>query len=136
MNPIFVDTSAFVALVDRVDRGHAAAKQFLRKLARAHRPLLTSTYVVDEVLTLIRMRLGHEVAVEVGERLLQTQWCRVVDVGEETRLAAWHLFVRYDDQPFSFTDCTSLALMHAMDVPEAFTFDRRDFGAAGFVVRP
>jgi len=68
--------------------------------------------------------------------VLRRQWCRVVDVSEDTRTAAWQLFVRYADQLFSFTDCTSFALMRAMKIDEAFTFDRRDFGAAGFVVLP
>ena len=63
---------------------------------------------------------------------MQTRWCRVVDAGDDTREAAWQLFVRYDDHLFSFTDCTSFALMHAMSLQQAFTFDRDDFAAAGF----
>ncbi len=134
MTPIFVDTSGFVALVDRATVATAPPRD--GSLARGRRPLLTSTYVVDELLTLVRMRLGHALTVEVGEKLLQTHWCRVVDVSEDTQLAAWHLFVRYDDQPFSFTDCTSFALMRAMGIGEAFTFDRRDYSAAGFLPLP
>lgn len=34
------------------------------------------------------------------------------------------------------TDCTSFALMRSMGIDEAFTFDRRDFQAAGFTVVP
>ena len=136
MSPIFVDTGAFVALVDGKDGNHRSARRFLRHLARTRRPLLTSTYVVDELLTLVRMRLGHPPAVQIGERLLKTRWCRVLDVGEETRAAAWDIFVRYEDQLFSFTDCTSFALMRAMSVEQAFAFDRRDFGAAGFAALP
>ena len=131
-----MDTSALFALADRRDRNHGAAKQRLRRLARARRDLVTSTYVVDEVLTLVRYRLGHPPAVTIGERLLQTRWLRVVEVSDEVRLAAWQLFVRHADQLFSFTDCTSFALMHAMGLREAFTFDRRDFAAAGFVAIP
>ncbi len=47
------------------------------------------------------------------------------------RDAAWQLFVRYHDHVFSFTDCTSFALMRAMSLEEAFTFDRGDFATAG-----
>jgi len=63
---------------------------------------------------------------------MQTRWCRVVDVGDDTREAAWQLFVRYDDHLFSFTDCTSFALTHAMSLQQACTFDRDHFAAAGF----
>ena len=63
---------------------------------------------------------------------MQTRWCRIVEVGEDTREAARGPFVRYHDHVFSFTDCTSFALMRAMGVLEAFTFDRDDFATAGF----
>ena len=133
MTPVFVDTSAFVALVDRRDRNHAAAKRILKQIARQKRQLMTSTYVIDETLTLVRLKVGHGVAVKFGEGLASTNWCRTLDVPEDTRAAAWQIFVRYDDQDFSFSDCTSFALMHAMGLLDAFTFDGSDFRAAGFV---
>ena len=136
MSSIFVDTGAFVALVDRRDRRHRLARRFLRLLARTSRPLVTSNYVVDEALTLVRVRVGHAQAVQLGERLLKSSWCRVLEVGEDVQTAAWELFVRYDDQVFSFTDCTSFALMRSMGLADAFTFDRSDYAAAGFTARP
>jgi uncharacterized protein len=136
MKSTFIDTSAFVALVDRKDRNHAAAKRTLRTLAKTHTPLVTSTYVADEAITLVRMRLGHAAAVKAGEALLRSRWCRLLDVDTSTRESAWNIFVRYDDHVFSFTDCTSFALMRAIETDEAFTFDRSDFSAAGFAVIP
>jgi predicted nucleic acid-binding protein len=136
VNSVFVDTSAFVALADKRDRQHPSAKRFFRQLARKRRPLVTSTYVADEVITLARYRLGHAVAVGVGDAIFGSAWCRLLDIEDELRASAWTLFTRYQDQEFSFTDCTSFALMRALDISEAFTFDRRDFAAAGFVPLP
>ena len=136
MNSIFVDTSGFVALSDKRDHHHARAKRFFRLLARTRRPLVTSTYVADEVITLVRMRIGHRVAVQVGNAILGSRWCRMLDVEEELRSSAWTLFTRYKEQEFSFTDCTSFAIMRALEIVEAFTFDRRDFAAAGFSAVP
>lgn len=136
MRPIFVDTSAFAALAHRKDRNHAQAKRFLKTLGRQRRPLVTSTYILDELFTLLRMRCDHAVAVEMGDKLAQTRWCRVVDVVDDTRVAAWQIFVRYSDQIFSYTDCTSFALMHGMELADAFTFDRTDFAASGFNALP
>jgi len=136
VNAIFVDTSGFVALADKRDQHHVRAKRFFRVLARTHKPLVTSTYVADEVTTLVRMHIGHGVAVEVGNAILGSRWCRMLDVDEEMRSSAWTLFTRYKDQEFSFTDCTSFAIMRALGLDEAFTFDRRDFAAAGFSVVP
>ena len=128
----FVDTSAFYALTDSKDQNHVAARRQLRAFLRERRALVTSTYVLDELFTLVRMRLGHRIAVKLGEELSKSRWCEVFEVSQETRLAAWQLFVRYDDQTFSFTDCTSFALMRTLELDIAFTFDRKDFRAAGF----
>jgi uncharacterized protein len=132
---VFIDTSAFVALVDRDDRNHARAKRYVKSLQKKARSLVTSTYVMDEAITLIRVRIDHATAVGFGERMQRTRWCRVIDIDESLRNAAWDLFVRYEDQLFSFTDCTSFALMRSMSVSDAFSFDA-DFAAAGFTRTP
>ena len=132
---IFIDTGAFLALVDEDDQHHVKAKRFVRTLPAKGRSLLTSTYVLDESITLIRMRIGHAAAANFGERLFRTRWCRVIDIDDVLRRAAWDLFLRYDDQVFSFTDCTSFALMHSMGVTDAFSFDG-DFSAAGMTRLP
>ena len=136
MTAIFVDTSAFYALADGQDRNHRSARKALSSLDHNGRDLVTTTYVVDEILTLVRYRLGHKRAVILGEKLMASEWCRVIEVSEGLRRSAWEIFVRHDDQSFSFTDCTSFAAMKAMRVDEAFTFDRRDFLAAGFTPLP
>ncbi len=52
---IFVDTSAWYASVVPTDPNHAAAAAWLKG---NQLPLLTTDYVVDEILTLLKMR-GH-----------------------------------------------------------------------------
>ncbi|HEX6273315.1 MAG TPA: type II toxin-antitoxin system VapC family toxin [Polyangiaceae bacterium] len=136
MTQVFIDTSAFVALTDKKDRNHSAAKRCVKTLARARQPLVTSTYVMDELITLVRMRLGHALALVAGQALLESRWCELVDIDEALRADAWSIFSTYSDQTFSFTDCTSFALMKSLGAEEAFTFDRQDFAAAGFRVIP
>ena len=97
MKAIFIDTSGFVALASKNDRNHVRAGRLLRSLARTRRPLLTSTYVTDEVITLVRMRIGHAVAVEIGRAILDSRWCRMLDIDEALRESAWNLFTRYAD---------------------------------------
>jgi predicted nucleic acid-binding protein len=136
VSPVFVDTSAFYALADKHDQNHSRARSALTVFSRKGRELLTTTYVVDETLTLVRYHLGHRQAVTMGHKIMESVWCRVVDISEELRQAAWEIFIRYSDQEFSFTDCTSFAAMRSMRVTDAFTFDRSDFGAAGFTALP
>jgi predicted nucleic acid-binding protein len=136
MKPVFIDTSAFVALANKKDKNHGSARRFLRSLVRNRRPLITSTDVADEVVTLVRMRMGHRVAVEVGEAIFESQWCRLLEIDSALRERAWTLFKRFDDQTLSLTDCTSFAMMQSLAIEDAFTFDRKDFAAVGFVPLP
>jgi predicted nucleic acid-binding protein len=47
----------------------------------------------------------------------------VLRVSEALESAAWQIFKRYNDKEFSFTDCTSFAIMRERDLREAFTND-------------
>jgi predicted nucleic acid-binding protein len=136
MTDLFVDTSAFYALADKKDTNHRRARTCLAALQRKGQALVTTTDVFDEIVTLVRYRLGHPAAVTLGDQLSGSSWCRVLEVTDDIRRGAWDIFVRYTDQAFSFTDCTSFATMRSMHLLDAFTFDRPDFAAAGFVVRP
>lgn len=117
---ILVDTSAYFALVDRSDRHHAAAVAFVRSNAV---PLATTDLIVVETLNLTRVRLGHSPAVRLGRRLRNPALTTVLKVAEQDMTRAWQLFQRYRDKEFSFTDCTTFALMERMRITTAFAFD-------------
>ncbi len=130
--PVFVDTSAWYAIVDRADRHHQAAVDFLNT-----RPLLiTSNFVIDETITLVRLHLGDRAAVIIGDKLWAGELALVVKVTEEDEQRAWHLFKRYSDKTFSFTDCTSFALMHRLRITRAFTFDHHFRQTGEFTLVP
>ena len=68
-------------------------------------------------------KLGHETARELGEELWAQKYANVVYISQADQRAAWEIFKRYDDKEFSFTDCTSFAVMERMGLLYAFTFD-------------
>src|SRR5436190_12538348 len=80
-------------------------KATLEELEKKQTALVTTTDVVDEIVTLVRYRLGHAAAITLGNRLLASSWCRLVEVTGEIHNAAWQIFVQYKDQSFSLTDC-------------------------------
>lgn len=133
---VFVDTSAFFAIENERDRHHTEAINARDELMARGEHLVTSDYVLDEVYTLIRMRVGHRDAVDFGESIRGSRFFRIEPVTTTDFEAAWRLFRRYDDKPFSFTDCTSFALMERLKISAAFAFDRnfQEFGR--FDVKP
>ncbi len=133
---IFVDTSAFVAVENRRDANHQTALKFKKESLNSGELLVTSDFVLDECLTLLRIRSGHGVAVSFGEAMLSSQLLRIERVTEDIFNSAWNLFRKYREQSFSFTDCTCFALMEHSGITTAFTFDE-DFRKYGkFLLKP
>lgn len=129
---MFVDTGGWYALVDARDPDHERVTQCIRE----HRGgLVTSNYVVDETLALTRYRLGWEVACRLGEPLRDGRLARVERVSARDEEAAWTIFSGYHDRPFSFTDCTSFALVDRMGLPVCLAIDD-DFRAFGLSCIP
>ncbi len=118
--PIFVDTSAWYALFDKNDSDHASAVKFKESLTHS---LVTTNYVVDETITLVKNRLSHKIAVEVGIKLWKEAIATLIRVTSSDEKKAWEIFVKYHDKGFSFTDCTSFAVMERLGIAEAFAFD-------------
>jgi len=117
---IFVDTGAWFAVFVPNDSDHSAADKWLDANTQ---PLFTTDYIIDELLTLLKVRGEFERALQLGENLLnesisQIEWVSATDVRD-----AWEVFRRHRDKGWSFTDCVSHAVMRRLGVRTAFSFD-------------
>ena len=130
-NKIFVDTSAWYAIIDKNDQDHAVAAT---KIQILDRPLVTSNYIFDEILTLLKAKLGFTVAVPFGQKLWNQEISALVRITEDDEERAWILFRQYDDKGFSFTDCTSFALMERLDINTVLAFDDHFIQYGKFVI--
>jgi len=136
---IFIDTSAWVAIEDRKDRNWKAAISFKDQLARERRGLVTSNYVLDETYTLLLLNVGYVRTVGFKRKLDSLRRygiLKVFWVDKEIEQAAQEIFERFNrDKEWSFTDCTSKAIMEREGIREVFAFDRH-FDQMGFIRRP
>ena len=135
---IFVDTSAFLAILNEKDNNHNAAKTFLEGIKNGKvrvKKIITSDYIIDETLTRIRYSVGHKEAVKWGKDILASRVVEKMEVGKEIFELAWEIFETYEDKKLSFTDCTSFALMKKRNVEKVFSFDK-DFETMGFSLMP
>ncbi|MCK4392996.1 PIN domain-containing protein [Candidatus Bipolaricaulota bacterium] len=129
---IFADTGGWYALVDESDPDHLRARDWFKQ---NRLPLITTDYILDEALTLLRTSLGHRTAVRFGEKLLASRLAQLISVTKEDKERAWEIFRRYDDKVLSFTDCTSFAVMERLGIDTAFTVDH-DFESLGYIMVP
>lgn len=128
----FADSSGWFALYVPTDPHHLDAARW--KKAR-RRPLITTDYVIDETLTLMRARGEYAVALDFGDDVFNARLGEVHYLTPAEIAAAWDVFRRYADKEWSFTDCTCKVVIEAAGVPEAFTFDHhfRQFGTVAVV---
>jgi predicted nucleic acid-binding protein len=135
MTSLFLDTSYLIAVESADDQHHKTAYAHWANLLKSPRRLVTSSYVLAEVVTLLNNRRSHSKAVELGNNLLSSRLFNVVHVNEELFYAAWRYFQKHKDKRYSMTDCVSFLLMKKLGITEALTFDRH-FVQAGFVRLP
>lgn len=128
----FVDTSAWVALIDQTDQHHKVADEFYHHFKQ---PFLTTNFIINETITLLRNKLSHELAAEAAHGLYGEKVAKLIRITTETERDALKLFEKYNDKTFSFTDCTSFVVMQNMDIKQAFTFDKH-FQQMGFTKVP
>jgi uncharacterized protein len=129
---IFVDTGAWYAGVVPDDDNHQVARQWLEGNVQ---PLLTTDYIVDETLTLLKMRGHAPLALKTGEALFAGELADIVLITETDIQKAWLTFRQFRDKDWSFTDCTSKVVMERLRVTQAFSFDHhfRQFGSIAVV---
>jgi len=135
---VFVDTSAWVALVYAGEAQHAAARECYQRLSQQGVSLATSDYVLDETLTLLRTRFGYVWAERfwnLVESAFQQGYIQLLRGDEAAWRDALGIFFQYRDQDFSFTDCTSFVLMRREGMDTVFAFDHH-FWVMGFTVEP
>jgi hypothetical protein len=132
---LFVDTAGWMMLADAADPLHGEAVAVRDRWLEGGGVFVSTDFVLDETLTLIRTRLGIDAAerwwnqVEGSPRL---SW-EPIDASRSERARRW--FFRWRDKAFSFTDCTSFVVMRERRLKVALTSDRH-FVQAGFETAP
>ena len=138
MSGIFVDTLAWYALADSTDTDHLLAQTANAELLDAGHTFVTTNFVLSETIILIRYHIHHAAAVrfwQLLQRMIDSGLVMLVRVDQEHEAAAWQIFEQYSDQAFSYTDCTSFAVMRTLDLTHVFTADHH-FATMGFTRVP
>ena len=122
MKAVFIDTSAFLAALDKGDKFHPAAANKWSALARGKPELWTTDYVRLESWSIIQRRLGAEAVM-----VFQDDWlplCKIHEVGPdgfERAAAQWRIAQRRN---LSLVDLTSFDAMRQLAIRTVFAFDQ------------
>jgi predicted nucleic acid-binding protein len=132
---LFVDSAGWMALADANDPAHDAARDARDRWLKDGGALVSSDYVMDETLTLLRVRLRLGAARQWWDQVaasarLRWEW---IDGERAEKARSW--FFQWSDKNFSFTDCTSFVIMKELRLRQALTTDKH-FEQAGFQILP
>ncbi|ERJ04560.1 PilT protein [Halorhabdus tiamatea SARL4B] len=136
--PLFIDTGAFYARFVGTAQRHDRATAVFEAIGTgevAYRPLYTSTYVLDELATLILSHRDHDAATAALERVRESP-TTVIQPDRADFDRTCEAFARYDDHEISLTDHMSGVLAADRDIEHVFTFDPDHFRTLEFTAVP
>ena len=121
---IFVDTSAYVAVLRRDDEHHQDASSVMQALQRQRATLVTTNFILAETYGMLLRYLGPQAARAFLEGIDRSRATLMVRAEERDEREARAILYRYTDKDFSLVDTISFAVMTRLGVTRAFTFDR------------
>jgi predicted nucleic acid-binding protein len=130
---VFIDTSAFYALLDRDDESHRKAKNSWADLLKNDDPLVTNNYVLVETFALIQHRLGMDAVRGFQNDILPL--VNIEFVVPELHRSGVSALLSASRRNLSLVDCVSFEMMRTLEVKIAFAFDPH-FKEQGFNTLP
>lgn len=138
MDSVFVDSSAWIAVVRSRDRRHEDAASHLEALVERGLPLATSSYVLSESATRLRYDEGLRTALlfrELTDKAVGDGLLRIVWVDREYHERGWEVLSQHESLKLSLCDGVTCAICEKLGIDEVFAFDE-DMRALGLQLGP
>jgi len=128
---IFIDTSAFYALLDRDDANNQKAMNVWTYLLGAEYTLVTSNYILVEAFALMQNRLGPAAVRGFQEDILPL--ITLEFVSPEMHRSGIAALLSASRRSLSLVDYISFELMRSSGIKSVFAFNKH-FREQGFVI--
>ena len=130
---IFIDTSGFIAVLDKGDACHARAAKTWVEILTSEETLVTTDYALVETCALVQNRFGMR-AIKVFQEdivpVLRIEW-----IDKAVHHAAMQVMLAAQRKKLSLVDCVSFETMRLLGLTTAFTLDKH-FKEQGFICLP
>ena len=118
---VFIDTSAFLAVLDADDKNHPKAKRRWEELISSENILISHNYILVETFALVQNRLGMAAIKVFNDDILpvvSVEW-----VSDSTHKTAVSSLITASRRKLSLVDCVSFETMRQLGIETAFAFD-------------
>ena len=131
IKPVFVDTSALIAIGNRRDNFHLLAREIKENLKQSNRSYVTTNAILLELGNAFSQTNLKPVAIQMIEAIHSSTKWNCINIGDIRMQEGFELFKRMKDKEWGLVDCTSIVVAKKMEVTEVFTTDHH-FEQAGF----
>jgi predicted nucleic acid-binding protein len=129
---VFVDTAAWIALLNRSDALRPRALEVMATLQQQKSNLVTTELVLLEVADALSAPRFRAKVVTFVDGLRKSGVTQIIPGGRDLLDAGWELYRQRPDKEWGLTDCTSFVVMEQQQITQAVTSDQH-FEQAGFV---
>ena len=121
-------------LIDPTQAYHACAANLYRSARHQGDKLITSNYILTELVALLTnpLHVPRAAIIAFIEGLKTSPYVEIVHVDASLDAQAWQLLTERVDKNWSLVDCASFVIMRYRNIMNAFTTDHH-FEQAGFV---
>lgn len=123
MLKVFVDTAAWVALLNTRDELHQTAQRQMQELQRQSTSLITTDFVLLELANMFSALPWRQQVIRFLDGLRRMPNLHIVSADSVLLSQGWNLFRNRADKEWSLTDCTSIFVMQIEQIQSAFTSD-------------
>jgi predicted nucleic acid-binding protein len=128
---VFVDTSGLFALLVQNDHMHIRARENFSYFAEQNAQLVTSSFVLVEIIALLQRRIGLAPVHDFNAKILPL--LDVIWVNNKWYTRAMQRLFAQNNRNVSLVDCLSFEIMDSLEIKYAFAFDRH-FEENGFTI--
>jgi hypothetical protein len=133
MAEIFVDTVAWLALINTNDALHESARQIMGQWRDQQVRLTTTEFILLEVADALCAPSLRAQTIRFIAGLRRMPILEIIPVSERLFDEGWTLYCQRSDKSWGLTDCISFVVMQRRQLTQAFTSDHH-FEQAGFAV--
>lgn len=131
MNQVFVDTAAWLALLNADDTWHQKARSLRSDLVHTGHIFTTTDFVLLEIADALCAPRYRESTADFLRNVYHLKSTRVIALSQNLFHLGLKLYVERLDKDWGLTDCISFVIMQQQEISLAFTSDKH-FEQAGF----
>jgi uncharacterized protein len=130
-DPVFIDASGWIALLNTDDWLHPSAVSLFRDFEKSNRRLITTDWILAEAGNGLARPKTRGSFVSTVKSLFDSSICHIATIDRDIFLKALDFYGRAIDKSWGLIDCSSFVLMRREGITDCMTADRH-FIQAGF----